>query len=347
MGEGREYVNMRKLLPLGVSPIIGYQHHAFPLSISSLHPSFYDWFYSNYIQMTYLDTHHFFNFYEFEKLNPRSPFLSEMYMPKTLIGKYTNLLQFVMDSLDEDHYIVTFANEFYVPNRQGYKKYDFIHDILIYGYDLGKNILCLAGFKEHMTYGVSEISLDDFSQAFNEFSNLRNGYVAWANSMHLLQLKLEHKFSFDLIAVVELLEDYLYSRNTSNRFRLYENPRSYIYGLDTYDCIFHYLKERNYKPIDYRIFHIVYEHKKIMASRLKYFIEVKKISIDPEFVMEYAALEEQALLIRNRCVKSQFNQYDTAFLSSIIEKMKDLRDKEREIVTKLLKSLRDAALFKN
>ncbi|PWV98560.1 hypothetical protein DFQ01_11770 [Paenibacillus cellulosilyticus] len=328
---------MKHILPLGESPILGYQHHAYTLSISALHPSFHDWFYSNYIQLCFYKDSPSFNFYQFSRLNP-SPFLGEMYLHKTLVTRYVDLLQFIIDSLNDNNYIVTFADEYYVPNRSAFQKFNLVHDVLIYGYCLDRNVLYIAGYND-MTYGFSEINFEDFESAFININNQGGNLVKWANGIHLFQLKLDNQFHFDLTLIIELLEDYLYSHNSSNRFKMYENPDHHVYGLHTYDLLIEYLEKVDDQPIDLRMFHIFYEHKKVMVNRLKYLHEVKKIKIDTNLISEYSNQEKESLLLRNLCLKANIKK-NINIVSTIVEQLKKMREHEINIVSQLLHNLR-------
>lgn len=334
---------MRTVLPLGEPPIIGYQHHAFPLSISSLHPLFKEWFYSNYIQLVSFDNAGSntldYNFYEFQRLNAKSPFLGDMYIHKSMLSRYADLLQFTMDALDDGQYIITFVNEFYVPNRRFYKKNDFIHDILIYGYDSERQVLHTAGFNENFSYGRSEIGFKDFLPAFTRFADSKDRMIKWADGMHLYQLKPDNRFSFDPALVAELLEDYLDSRNTSNRFRMYQSPVNHTFGLATYDHAVRYLETLDGEPVDMRIFHIMYEHKKVMAARFRYMAEEKGFALGVKAAKEYSALEEMALTNRNLSLKMLLKN-DRKLLGGLKGNLRELQEEERKVLARLVPELK-------
>ncbi|ETT65448.1 hypothetical protein C173_20511 [Paenibacillus sp. FSL R7-277] len=330
---------MIKKLPLGESPIIGYQHHAYPLSISSLHPSFYDWFYCNYIQLyCNNDTPQFnLNFYEFSRLNPKSPLLEEMYLPKTFIFKYADPMRFLIDSISNDHYIVTFVDEFYIPNRSAYRKFHNVHDILLYGFDETKGVLDVAGFNAKMQYGYSQVNLRDFEQAFIDIKTSDGYLVRWANGMHLFQVKFEKSFHFNLKITIELMQDYLLSRNTSIRFRMYDDPSENIYGVDVYDSVVQYLRKST-DELDIRPLHIIYEHKKCMVSRLKYLLDTSTLDIPEYLINEYCKIEQDALKARNIGLKYQMNK-NPVVLEHIVNVIEEVREREIRTLSEVIQLL--------
>ncbi|MEK5163596.1 hypothetical protein NYE69_14820 [Paenibacillus sp. FSL R5-0527] len=323
---------MSKILPLGESPIIGYQYHAYPLLISSLHPSFYEWFYSNYIQLecSPLVSPLTFDFYTFEKLNSKSPFLGEMYFLKSMINKYTSPMQFIIDALADEHYIVSFVDEFYIPNRQAYQRFHNVHDIMIYGFDLTQKIFYVAGYKEDRKFGFTEVDFDHFEKAL--LIGASEGSLGqWADGMHLMKLKLDTSFTLNLNVLVDLMEDYVHSRNTSMRFRMIQDSKKSIFGIDTFDYVLEYLRQYNGEKLDVRIFHTIYEHKKTMVSRIRYLRDVTGIEFTPALVNEFVELENNALIGRNLCLK-----YELSGVKQNVKRMaeiyKQIRTKERNLL---------------
>ncbi|OKP94770.1 hypothetical protein [Paenibacillus sp. P32E] len=329
-------------LPLGDSPINGYQHHAFPLLISSLHPDFFQWFNCNYIQIYCnkdIESGLNFNFYDFPSLKSKSPFLGEMYIPKSLIERYVNPIKFLIDSLENNHYIVTFVDEFYIPERVAYQKYHYIHDILIYGYDNTRKIFNVAGYNNKRVLGTSEVEFLNFEKAF--YSTLATGDLAkWADGMHLLQLKPENSYNFDLEIFIEFIEDYLSSSDTSYRLRMYENNNNkFIYGMDTYNSIIKYLMNIE-DEIDIRFFHIFYEHKKCMFSRIRFLIDELGIHFNPLILEEYFDIERNALISRNLSLKYEIIRQEQV-ISKIIQIIREIKCKEDHALNLLVNDLKN------
>lgn len=336
-----------KKLPLGHSPIIGYQHHAYPLSICSLHPSFEEWFYCNYIQLVCNPTGNqlLMNFYEYGRINPKSPLLGEMYLPKTLIAQYINPMRFIEDAIRNGHYIVTFVDEFYIPGRYAYEKFHNVHDILVYGYDKLNHTLNVAGYDAHAQYQLAEVYSGDFEMAFNEIKTTSGALVKWADGIHLYQLKTDESFHIDIEIIVELMEDYLFSRDSSKRFAMYDNPVEQIYGMDVYDAVVLYLQSIKDENIDIRIPHIIFEHKKCMVARLRYIKEKITLNLDAYLIDQYISIEQETLKARNLSLKYKMTN-KPEYLGDIALLYEKVKKEETILLSKIITFLMNALQHK-
>lgn len=330
-------------LPLGNPPVMVYQHHAYTLSIASLHPDFEHWVNCNFIQLecftdSLQDQNTPINFFSFINFIQTNPLVKENYIERKYLSEHVNFLDFFIQVIMQQGYVMTFINKYYVPGSMVYKKQHHIHDLLIYGCDLSRKVFNVAGYKEDFTYGYSEISFDDFVRAFNSITEGNNSLKEWAQGMHVLTVNLQSSYRFDLSSMLGLLEDYLYSRNTALRFGMYRNPPGLTYGLSTYKEVDRYLTEVSDPSIDIRIFHVIYEHKKSMRTRMEYLLS-KGILVEAGPLEEYRKLETLSLNLRNLVVKLKMNG-QRKDMNQLRIMLREIKDREEAVLTELVMKLK-------
>ena len=325
---------MKNELPLVQSPIIGYQHHVYPLSILLNYNECLPWFYSNYIQLeANLTAGSAFNFvYSWYNRNPW--FCHEMLFLDTLTNNNINVLEFITNCIDLGKYVETSINHFYIPDSNFYKQKALIHDILIYGYDRSKKVIYTYGYLNN-ELKKSELTYDDFLQAFmNSGQNLH---------INLLKKTNDFSYAFDIQWVIDQIEDYVFSRNTYERFRMYRNPPcNSIFGLDTYKYLIDYLEALNLKKTDiYDIRHlqILYEHKKCMVKRIQYMIEVNIRGNLDKYYKEYEKIRRSTYRIRTSFLKLKFSR-NTNILEKAILELTQVSKIEKMILEELLFDLK-------
>ncbi len=323
---------MRTILPLGEAPIIGYQFHAYRLSMMALHPQFLDYFSSNYIQLCWHPNQHMLNFYD---LNQRmNPLLEELHSYKSMMNKYVSTVQFIIDCLKDGYYMVTFVNEYHIPHRSCYQKDHHIHDIMIYGYDLQKEVFHVAGYMDNKQYGYSEVSFQRFSNALEDIRPEYSGLFRWSDGMDLFRIKFEETYHFSLEMFRQLVEDYLYAHNTSRRFLMSQNELNYYYGMDTYDQVAQYIREYQ-GMLDIRIFHTIYEHKKGMAIKMDYLQKNQWLQDETDYSSLYEKLMDRSLSIRNLALKYNMTLNQDQLIK-LQQHLLELRKEESALLTRLL-----------
>jgi hypothetical protein len=269
---------VKNVLPLYETPIAGYLHHAFPLSIMPGHPDFQPWFYSNYIQLycskdfTQLDCP--LNFYFYQDYN-HYPLLECNRFNRELLGEKWNFYQAIQHAIDKGYYIVCFVDEFYIPGSRFFSKAHVSHDLMIYGYDTEHHTLHIAGFLDHK-YSTSTIAFEDFHEAFlhADWNDLE--YVKY---FYLIKRNEDVSYAFNIELTIHSLEDYL-SADTRSHTTFFYSYKPIAFGVDVYTYLVKSVKDATERQgtADIRPIHILWEHKKIMADRLSYLVRQHYIS---------------------------------------------------------------------
>jgi hypothetical protein len=322
-----------KKLKLALPPIIGYLHHAYQLSVAQQHPSFNDWFYSNYIQLTYHPETGWLNFF-LARLECYPLVYYQLLNIQIFINNNIDIVDFIINCINSGYYIWLYLDEFYVPNRISYNTGHLIHECLIYGYNTDKSCFYSAGFDTRHNYSFSEISYTDFIKAF---------YNSDINKpVNIVKHQETDRYNFDIQNVMNLLEDYVYSKNTSKRLSIYSNPTSdVIYGLQIYE----YLRKNFENPPtkefldDIRSLHILWEHKKCMTSRIKFLYENKYLDKLEPYYSKYKEIENKALALRNMQIKYTYTRDDDE-IKKIATYIDEIRNEEKEILVELLECIR-------
>ena len=132
----------------------------------------------------------------------------------------------------------------------------------------------------------------------------------------------EKPYEIEIPYLKRNLTEYLEGRNTFKHFSVLYNTepkqnndggkaqRKLVFGIDIYDVLMAYLKgsKDNFQP-DYRAFHNLYEHKKLMVKRIEYLKEKQLIpqNINKEIYMKILDLSQvlSCLIIKYHCKNDQ------------------------------------------
>jgi hypothetical protein len=320
-------------LHLEIPPIIGYLHHAYQLSIAQEHPSFPQWFSTNYIQLRYYPKTNWLNFYRLELYNgfEYCPLLDfQMLKNEFLKTNQINIIDLVINCIKNGYYIWLYIDEYYDPNRMYFNYSHVIHESLLYGYNLNTNCFYSAGFNQQKNYSFSEISFSDFSRAFN----------ATADHLPIKILKPNEKAicEFDIKNVKDVLNDYINSENTSRRNELINNITSdCVYGLDIYKYLKLYFESLldNGNLSDIRMLHILWEHKKCMLLRIKYLSKNEHLNNSETIISKYETIQKKVLIMRNMQMKYNMTG-NKKIIDRIVVSLGEISSEEKNILSKVI-----------
>lgn len=333
-------------LPLKDPFIKTYQFHAFPISVAANHPDFMNWFCSNYNQITFpkskfkevLNPTNFYSFWDYFIL---CPIIERFYIEKELVLTKQEVTEFIIDSINRELYVMSFVDEYYIPNRNSYKRNHFPHDILVHSYDLSERKFITSGFVESRQYSNNTpVSFEQLNLAMNitndneyysEFSN-------WSNKINLLRVRYDWSYNFDLNAFKQSISDYLLSFNSSLRFSMLRNvDDDNAYGIEVYKYLRHYIDSFDEKYIDIRILHLIWEHKKNMIIKLN-FVSTHYHEINNVIIEKFYWIEKHTLMLRNLAMKYNLTQ-DRKILENMSEHITVLADEEALIFLYLLDNI--------
>lgn len=304
----------KKILPIIIPPLVGYLEDAHPLSIVLAHDFTWPWFYSNYIQLFFQSpegNNQPLKFYKVELTDGRpwgalNPWLNYHKVTKDIIDIHSiNIIEFLINSIDLNNYIIIHLDEFFLPYRTQYNSWHYTHETFINGYNAAEGIFYgVAYTKKHGVYEEFSISFDELKQAYLNNTNIDSNH----RLIQLLSMKAWRFYEFDIISVLEQLNEYLFSINSSLKNRTSFNTISgCFYGFDIYTQLKKYYLTWKDKASVIPL-HILLEHKKLMIKRIKYMIQNEYINECQGIIDEYSIIFNNVAILKNIFIKFLINK---------------------------------------
>jgi len=238
---------MKKILPIVDPPIKGYPDFAYMLSVILNYQEGYEWLYCNYIQLIYdeVDLKNSIRFYTpdyngttWRPLN--TTLCYQLLERNTILDLNINVVDYITYAIDNGFYAMMFVDEFYIPNRWAYKKMPYHHVLFIYGYDKENEMFYTAGYDARMTYTTDLLSFENFVEGFK---NDKESIFFENNCIRLMKHDIaRYKYKFSPSVVVEQLEEFLYSKDSSLKYGTDFTKQRNVFGIKTYDALIRYLK---------------------------------------------------------------------------------------------------------
>ncbi len=343
----------RRSLPIADPDLVSYPHLAYPLAMLQTDAEAQRWVYSNYVQL-YLSDRVDEMMMDFFTPNPFDYFVPILYgSPRTnraLVRRsYPSFADFVRVSIDENYYLWTHVDEYYIPGTSSYRNKTHPHGIMIHGYDDERRVFQVVGFLSNQRYGSSEVGYDDMEQAYFDFE-----LPEWkAYAEHSILLKTYPNFlkanAFNLQWVMDQLQDYLHAKPSDERMPAYELqlPSPHAWGIAVYDR----LRERLHRNIqqtyivDHRPFHVLWEHKKMMNRRIAYMARERYYACSPETVEGWTSLEKQASVNLSLILKYWMTR-DPKHLELLIDRLGKIKEDERLIIERMLQQYEGSSIAK-
>lgn len=343
---------MRVSHPLKTPPVLGYLHHAFPLSVVLGRADGLPWLYSNYIQLSCPSTFDFraqiegrrrkFDFYlhpDYYAVHPNShvrpsPLLESCWFDRDLALAEGGLVRFLIRAIDRGYCVEACADEYHVPGMACYQAQHRTHEILVSGYDLETSTFVVSiGFDRSGDYAVDEIEFGDIERAIGS-ADLTGHYNQLG--IGLLRSAKQVRYELDVAWIVEQLDDYLEAMNTSRRFRALRTPDDQLYGVAVYAWLrryFDFLVD-HHDCYDIRPLHILWEHKKLMVDRARFL--AARGFVDESVCDRVKGIADRVGAMRMMLLKARVTRE-----MSLIERIGDGLGRVREEEVGVLMELRD------
>ncbi|MBB6677468.1 hypothetical protein [Cohnella lubricantis] len=355
--------NDRISLPVMQPEVLGYSHHAYLFTIGSPNPSYDNWLGHHYVQLwcpadfaENRDTH--FDFY-WDTHYKGYYWLKTLKLSREAIAKFPGILEFLLHRLLQGWYVILYVDEYYIPDRPFTLRTHFYHEIMIYGFDRSTRTFDTAGFNARGIYGYQTVSFDELVVAYQEVPIVPDAEFANA---YLIQAKPDAGYPADLDETIEMMKDYLFSRNTFERrnghllslmdsggassgpyeyhYRSFQSKRSYVFGLRAYQELIRYLAllEHKMTSADIRPFHILREHKQCQLRRIRYFEAQYGIGREEGWPEQALGLWNLSDLVCKYMLKYQLTN-DKRILSKCEQKLIELLNAESALLLKVLERL--------
>lgn len=336
---------LRKKLCINENPPIRTnQYNAYAESILYFHKDYYNWLANNYIELLAVKGEYGL---EIEYLSGNIfgsiPMLEFEVIDKSgLISSERDVHSYLKERIDSNRYIYTHLDEYYVPNRIDYGKKKFIHDVLIYGYDLVRKTYYLIGYNDKRNYAVSEIS-------FNKL------YIAICNNNNcLININLnDTDYVFNKKRFLEMLIHYYDETNCFDHLNLYLDMKTFhnefyntrldnslYYGIGIYNCYDEFIEacvSKKSQLID-KYFYLLYEHKKSMLFKVKYLEDNNYINDVNEIKVYYNSLIHKTRILLYQSIKFNLNR-NSQLLIDIKNNLYEIKTLDKKVVEKLISKI--------
>lgn len=320
----------KKILKVSYPPITSYMTHAPVLSIISDKDESLPWFLLNYIQIRIWDDG--LDFYNFYNSDYCCPFLEVISLTRTYFSKYINIdiIELVINSIEDNYYIIPIIDTYYISLYQTYKKYHLIHPILIFGYDKSNNTFSVADFFNDGVYSFQKISFIELREAYKNCDE--SDY--WMKGIKLLRRK-EYNHTFELGDFKNSLERYLNGYEPSINYNHYSHlPRRF--GLNhSYEKVFEEIEKfSNFKKFDFRILPFFCDHKKVLKLTIEFLLNHKQQL--EHLLSDYDELFNQFMIFRNLLIKCMVKKQNNMLNC---KKIFELKSKEINILENTIRLL--------
>ena len=237
---------------------------------------------------------------------------------------------FVIRKLLDAGYYVCFSgiDDFYVEGKTWYHKRHFNHDGCICGYNQENKTYCIYSYDQNWIYQkfwTTQKSFDAGRKA--QYKKGIHGSICGIKPKKDLVA-----FSHD--TALKKIAEYL----DSNMEKYPETAEGTVYGIIVHDYIAKYVgklydESIPYERSDHRVFRMIWEHKQAMLERITLIEDA--LSFDHSISESYRSVVREANNCRMLYAAHHMKQRN-AVLPIIQKKLLALKDKEQELLNKLL-----------
>lgn len=314
-----------KKLPLQKGIITSYNINSSLCAISRQESDSEEWLANNFIQIHYEEEYDCFHYMGNHILQYSCPFIRHEEVGRELIRlKWDNdLASTLIDMIDLDKYIYLYVDFFYLHTTSRVEVPGYFHEILIYGYDIARNVFCCANNDNTGVYSFFEIPIKTIVEAYWAMPDSE-----WHPYLELFSYR-KPEGDYLRINVAQILnssQDYLKSRYPA----VFAFKRTYISGLDSLRFESRRIKEE--EILDRRAYHLFYEHKLLMIKRIETMNKFGLLCHNQVHASHYSELVREYLLLRNLAIKYNVSG-NSAVATRISKKLEELIVKEEAYMT--------------
>lgn len=302
---------------------------------------YYDWLYSNYIQIFGSLQHpmiHIDYFLEgmksgsFNYLNQFLDFRFDYY--SYLKSLDVNIVEYCKLMLNQKFYIALYLDEYYIQKRNSYQKRHFIHQNLLYGFE--DDYFYMMGYGINNILEFTKLSKTDILKAYTDNSKLE--------TIKLIRYDINSvTYKFSKSVLFKQLEEYLYGINSSKHFANVVPGIKSIYGTKQYR---EYLEKSDYQKLylnDMRIAYLISERMELMIKRIEFLRQRNVLSAISAAIA--AEIADDAGKLANECknliIKYKFVKQKDDIENIIMQKLKKLQKQDKKLCKYLLNEMEE------
>ncbi len=254
-----------------------------------------------------------------------------------IVYYYTRFLYGCTDKLirnliDNGYYVYfTGVDDYYIEGKSWYNKRHFDHDGLICGYDNEKKTYCIYAYDENWLYRKFWIPQKSFERG-------RVAITKTHTDGALYGMKARDKnVRFSIPRVYKNLKKYLDSDLRKYPLR----GKGNAYGIVVHKFLAEYVAKLYggsipYERMDWRIFRLLWEHKKFMLERI---LRIEKLlKLDDSHSRQYTPLIAKADKMRMLYASHHMRRRDSV-LPILKRELLEIHDEEYRILSSLVKAM--------
>jgi hypothetical protein len=244
---------MRKVLPIIIDTCTKvYNSTAFPLSILECKKSHFGSFIINrYIQVVYdRNDNGFLNYYEDKPYYFWNCFYTKS--KRKIHFRKNNLQDYIESQIDKGFYIVSYFNEYYIPQRLSFEKYNFLHDNMIYGYD--NTHFYVLGYDNKRFYSSIKVSKEKICKSFFSYERASDDRDL-SNFIFCIKPKDSFEENIQIASIKNSIQNYLNCIDPQENLNVEVYANS-IFGLNAFLHFFEEIKKKNY--VDFRFLRLFF-----------------------------------------------------------------------------------------
>lgn len=242
---------------------------------------YYDWFFYHYTNitssqslMTDIDGTPLEYFQQIQKHSDHfiiNPFLDFFKIPFDFFSAIDKekCIEIIRSLIDSEYYVKVNLNEYYIPDRHAYKKYDFSHENLVFGYDAEKKTIWIEGYDTNQIVSPIEIDYEVFLDSFYSLrDNVHAIKVSYPYSPPELTKEMIYKNIYNFLNSVDLHKNYT----------MFSGGRTRNYGISFFETLLNNRDEIFYFLTDKRLIHFIYEHELVLDQLVVFLFKRNIIS---------------------------------------------------------------------
>ena len=152
----------------------------------------------------------------------------------------------------------------------------------------------------------------------------------------LYRFRKDVKYTFDIRSVIIQLDEYVNGKNSALHLKwLNDEKTGFVFGVKVYDALIQWISLHETEYVDHRTLFGLWDHKRIMLERLKYLEDNGYLDKNREYSRAYSEVELMANKARLLVMKYNVVRKKDV-LASIIALLRDMREKEQEVLNSVL-----------
>ncbi len=324
-------MNKRIELPLTEPLYKTYQNQGTATAITVNNPSIRNWYLNQVMDLTC--RRRFLTGYTTPEITiadsswTMNPYLDNMQISTQFTKGYINPI--IREMLDNGLYVAFGkVDDYYIEGKSWYKERHFGHDGLICGYDQDEKTYCIYAYDSNWIYRKFWTP----QKAFNAGRIAMAKQGIYTNICGLKPKAVVVEFSPEIAC--DKIKEYLDSDLEKYPFE----GKGRIFGIVVHEYIAEYVSKLYegdipYERMDWRVFNLIWEHKKVMLERIN-MIE-QSLNMDNEISKKYKSLVAEADIMRMLYAAHHMKRRDSV-LPTIKKKLLALMKNEQELLTSLV-----------